>query len=217
MMISQEAFREKLLSDPIGLKGFIFIQNQIRYVHHSVFKNSQFKSEPGLRFGNHLEKTRKYKDYFSQFIKFLGDEVSSKDKTVMIDLKGEGKFYGCALRFDWFLLLIIAAPGSKIEWNAARKAFIGHWCGYNIPMNISCLDGVNSVFNLSPAQATPFQNSATVCPSTMPNPRMIASAATSATSATCPILPSCTPIRAAQHPSYTPVMVSLIESSLFDF
>ncbi len=165
------SFKEKILSDPIKLGTYCFEQDSKTYVHHSVFKDSYLADgSDGIRFAPSILLWRQQKRYLRTFVQkqmTQSGNFESIDPSIFPDNTGIRRYAsGTAIRFDWFLFLLISVPNSKMLRNAARENVIAHWCGSYVPNPFS----TNGAWANTTATTPPGSTELLDCPPPLPPP-----------------------------------------------
>ena len=126
----------------------MLVIDNIRYINLQIFNSNEAAklelpthlSNPGHHLLQHITSTVRL---LSGPSALTGVFVKLSGKTSQPNLKSRD-----AIRFDWFTLVLIAAPPSKLMGNQARWDFVKHWCGPNVP-NVTSRFGFPYNFQVS--------------------------------------------------------------------
>ena len=151
-------FEHKLWRDPLNLEKFMLVIDNIRYINLQIFNSNEAAK---LELPTHLSNPGHHLlQHITSIVRLLsgpsaltGVFVKLSGKTSQPNLKSRD-----AIRFDWFTLVLIAAPPSKLMGNQARWDFVKHWCGPNVP-NVSATSRFAFPYNVQVSYfiyCTPF-------------------------------------------------------------
>ena len=119
-------FAVKFSTSPLVLARFLIIVQGIRYINLTIFEFGT--STDRLQLPNERAKTHRLQ-HFQVLVKYFNGGAHN----AFIRNHNPNELNYNAIRFDWFIFLLIAAPATKILKNDARERLVKHWCGNNIP------------------------------------------------------------------------------------
>ena len=116
-----EILNLKLYDDPLNLSNFLVTHSNVRYVNLSIFADMEVSSKWASRNTRlHVERMLKLYD--------------TDPEDIIVKLPNNGAKEITAIRFDWFVYIMIAVPDGRLKWTTARKQWVKHWCGECVPI-----------------------------------------------------------------------------------
>ena len=116
-----EILNLKLYDDPLNLSNFLVTHSNVRYVNLSIFADMEVSSKWASRNTRlHVERMLKLYD--------------TDPEDIIVKLPNNGAKEITAIRFDWFVYIMIAVPDVRLKWTTARKQWVKHWCGECVPI-----------------------------------------------------------------------------------